>query len=58
MRAGISDLNAMLRGQKIAIVGLGGTGSYILDLIAKTEVSEIHLIDADEFVNHNAFRAP
>lgn len=57
-RAGISDLNAKLRRQRIAIIGLGGTGSYILDFVAKTEVSEIHLIDADEFINHNAFRAP
>lgn len=57
-RAGISDLNAKLRAQKVAIIGLGGTGSYILDLLSKTEVSEIHLIDGDEFVNHNAFRAP
>lgn len=57
-RAGISELNARLRRQRIGIVGLGGTGSYILDLVAKTEVGEIHLIDGDEFINHNAFRAP
>jgi hypothetical protein len=29
-----------------------------LDLVAKTPVDEIHLFDGDEFVNHNAFRAP
>jgi hypothetical protein len=57
-RAGITDLNARFTGQKVAIVGLGGTGSYILDLVAKTEVAEVHLFDADEFINHNAFRAP
>lgn len=57
-RAGITDLNAKLRHQKIAIVGLGGTGSYLLDLLVKTEVAEIHLVDGDEFINHNAFRAP
>jgi hypothetical protein len=57
-RAGISELNAKVRGDRIAIIGLGGTGSYILDLVAKTEVAEIHLIDGDEFINHNAFRAP
>lgn len=44
--------------QKIAIIGLGGTGSYILDLIAKTPVSEINLYDDDNFCQHNAFRAP
>ena len=43
---------------KVTIVGLGGTGSYILDLIAKTPIREIHLVDGDKFVQHNAFRAP
>lgn len=46
------------RNQKIAIIGLGGTGSYILDAVSKTHVREIHLYDADEFHAHNAFRAP
>jgi hypothetical protein len=44
--------------QKIAIVGLGGTGAYVLDLVAKTPVNEIHLFDGDTFFQHNAFRAP
>lgn len=44
--------------QRIAIVGVGGTGSYILDLIAKVPVKEIHLYDGDLFRQHNAFRAP
>lgn len=57
-RAGISAISAKLEGQRIAIIGLGGTGSYILDLVAKTPVKEIHLFDGDEFQNHNAFRAP
>ncbi|MGY2747872.1 hypothetical protein ACVWZ8_005054 [Arthrobacter sp. UYCu723] len=35
-----------------------GTGSYILDQIAKTWVDRIILVDGDEFENHNAFRAP
>ena len=43
---------------KIAIIGLGGTGSYILDLVAKTLVKEIHLFDGDKFSQHNAFRSP
>ncbi|RYE53510.1 MAG: hypothetical protein EOP48_14245 [Sphingobacteriales bacterium] len=57
-RAGIAALNIKFEGLKIAIVGVGGTGSYILDLVAKTHVSEIHLYDDDEFQIHNAFRAP
>lgn len=43
---------------KIAIIGLGGTGGYVLDQVAKTPVREIHLYDGDEFLEHNAFRAP
>ncbi|MCA8041833.1 ThiF family adenylyltransferase [Burkholderia seminalis] len=57
-RAGIEKLTEFLSKEKIAIVGVGGTGSYILDQIAKTPVREIRLIDGDEFLQHNAFRAP
>lgn len=57
-RAGIMALNTKFEGHKIAIVGVGGTGSYILDLVAKTHVTEIHLYDGDVFEVHNAFRAP
>ena len=57
-RANINHLNAKFKGQRIGIVGVGGTGSYILDLVAKTAVDEILLFDADEFLQHNAFRAP
>ena len=57
-RARISLITGKLALPKVAIVGLGGTGSYVLDLIAKTPVSEIHLFDGDTFHAHNAFRAP
>ncbi|WP_165730980.1 ThiF family adenylyltransferase [Polaribacter sp. 20A6] len=57
-RSEIQFINDKLSNLKIGIIGLGGTGSYILDLIAKTSVSEIHLFDGDEFCQHNAFRSP
>ncbi len=57
-RANISQLNEKFKRQRIGIIGLGGTGSYVLDLIAKTPVDEILLFDADEFLQHNAFRSP
>ena len=44
--------------EPVAIVGVGGTGAYVLDLIAKTPPREIHLFDGDVFLQHNAFRAP
>jgi len=57
-RSNIAFMNKLFLPLKIAIVGVGGTGSYLLDFIAKTPVSEIHLFDADVFNSHNAFRAP
>lgn len=57
-RAKIEALNIKFRNQRIAIIGLGGTGAYILDLISKTPVKEIHIFDGDIFQLHNAFRAP
>ncbi len=57
-RAGIQRLAARFRQLRIAFVGLGGTGSYGLDLVAKTHVVEIHLFDADLLRPHNAFRFP
>ena len=44
--------------QKIAIIGLGGTGAYILDLLAKNPIDQIHIYDADFYETHNAFRSP
>lgn len=57
-RADIHLVSTKLAIGKVAIVGLGGTGSYVLDMIGKTPVAEIHLFDGDVFSQHNAFRSP
>lgn len=57
-RAGIDALNRKLAEEKVSIIGLGGTGEYVLDYVSKTEVPEIHLFDGDPLLTHNAFRAP
>lgn len=57
-RAGLAHLARRYRGHRVGIVGLGGTGSYILDQLAKTPVALIRLIDGDYLENHNAFRSP
>lgn len=57
-RAGIGALSARLALKKVVIVGVGGTGAYVLDLLAKIPIEQIHIIDDDEFLNHNAYRAP
>lgn len=53
----IGGVNHKLKG-RVAIIGLGGTGSFLLDLLAKTWVTEIHLYDGDQLLNHNLFRSP
>lgn len=57
-RSDINGIASKICGLKIAIIGLGGTGSYILDAVAKTPVGQIHLFDVDQMLTHNAFRAP
>lgn len=57
-RANIDQINSKFKRQRIGIIGLGGTGSYVLDLVAKTPVDEILLFDDDIFLQHNAFRSP
>lgn len=57
-RAQIGVVNQKLRQLKIAIIGIGGTGAYVLDQVAKTPVGSIEIFDPKVFLQHNAFRAP
>ena len=57
-RSNVVAVNAKLSELVVAIVGLGGTGAYILDFLAKTHIKQIHLFDGDIFEQHSAFRAP
>ena len=57
-RADIATLSRPLTQDNVAIVGLGGTGAYVLDLLAKTPIKTIHLFDGDHLLSHNAFRSP
>ena len=57
-RAGVSVVSRKLELARIGIFGLGGTGAYVLDQVAKTPVREIAIFDGDLFLQHNAFRAP
>lgn len=57
-RAALGPVHDRIRDQNIAIVGLGGTGAYILDFLAKTPVEKIHLLDSDVVEWHNLMRAP
>lgn len=57
-RAGITALSEKIALPRVAIVGLGGTGAYLLDLLAKTPIQEIHTFDGDVFATHNSYRSP
>ena len=57
-KAEISDLSRKLHDDVIAIIGLGGTGGYVLDFMVKTSVREIKGFDGDAFHIHNAYRSP
>jgi hypothetical protein len=57
-RAEITELSAKFNNDVIAVIGLGGTGAYLLDLLVKTPVREIRAFDLDPFHVHNAFRSP
>lgn len=57
-RAEITHLSAKFKEDVIAIIGLGGTGAYVLDFLVKTPVREIRAFDFDQFHVHTAFRSP
>lgn len=57
-RAEIGDLVGRFKEDVIAVIGLGGTGAYVLDFMVKTPVHEIRSFDLDPFYVHNAFRSP
>jgi hypothetical protein len=57
-RAGIDALNVQLADERVGIIGQGGSGAYVFDLVAKSHAATIDTFDGDPFLTHNAFRAP
>lgn len=57
-RARITDLSELLTEDVLAIIGLGGTGAYLLDFLVRTPAKEIRAFDLDLFHVHNAYRSP
>lgn len=57
-RGEIVDLSARFKDDVVAVIGLGGTGSYLLDFLVKTSVREIRAFDHDSYNVHTAFRSP
>ena len=57
-RAEIGDLATKFQDDVVAVIGLGGSGAYVLDFLIKTPVREIRGFDLDRFHGHTAFRSP
>lgn len=57
-RANLLELDRVLEDESILVIGAGGTGSYIFDLLSKARVKNISIYDYDYLDLHNAFRIP
>ncbi len=57
-RARVGHLNALLAKENIAVVGAGGTGAHIVDLISKSNVRQIDIYDPDHVSVHTQLRWP
>jgi hypothetical protein len=57
-RAEIGDLATRFKNEVVAIIGLGGTGAYVLDFFVKAPVKQIRGFDGDAYHVHNAYRSP
>ena len=55
-RDGTKGAEQNIEEEVVAIVGVGGGGSYLVDILAKTNIKELHLYDDDVMEQHNAFR--
>ena len=55
-RNGTKGIENRIEEEVVAVIGVGGTGSYLVDVLAKTNVKELHLFDDDVMEFHNAFR--
>ena len=55
-RNGIRGIEKRIEDEVVAVVGVGGSGSYLVDVLMKTEVKELHMYDDDILKQHNAFR--
>ena len=57
-RSGMRGIEQTISDDVVAVIGLGGSGSYLVDILAKTNIRELHLYDDDVLSYHNAFRLP
>ena len=41
---------------KVAVVGVGGVGGYVVEALARSGIGELHLVDSDRVVASNINR--
>ena len=57
-QGGLDAITDKVSLRRVCIVGVGGTGSYLLDALAKEEIERIDLYDHDVIEPKNPFRMP
>ena len=57
-RARVGHLNALLAKENLAVIGAGGTGGHIVDLVSKCNVQQIDIYDPDYVSVHTQLRWP
>lgn len=55
-RNGVKGIEQRIEDEVVAVIGVGGSGSYLVDILAKTNIKELYLYDDDVLEQHNAFR--
>ena len=55
-RDGTRGVEQNIEEEVVAVIGVGGSGSYLVDILAKTNIKELHLYDDDVMKQENAFR--
>ncbi len=55
-RYGTRGIERRIEDEIVAVIGVGGSGSYLVDILAKTNIKELYLYDDDVMEQHNAFR--
>ena len=56
--AGVKEIQDKVRKCTVAVIGCGGTGSYIVDMLTKTSIREIVIVDGDKMRIKNTLRCP
>ena len=57
-RSAIGDYNRLLAQERLAVIGAGGTGGFVVDMIAKCNVASIDIYDDDIISQHTQLRWP